>query len=52
MAVGGTLPGILNDAGINAPLPAKMYVDYVRVYEWNGHGSVSLDYGDLVAEKW
>ena len=51
MAVGGTLPGILNDAGINAPLPAKMYVDYVRVYEWNGHGSVSLDYGDLVAEN-
>ncbi len=51
LAVGGTLPGILNDAGITAPLPAKMYVDYVRVYEWNGHGSIALNYGDLAAEN-
>ena len=24
------------------PLPATMYVDYVRVYQWNGKGEVTL----------
>ena len=24
------------------PLPAEMYVDYIRVYEWNGQGEVHL----------
>lgn len=33
LAVGGAYTGILDDAGITAPLPAKMYVDYLRVYQ-------------------
>lgn len=27
---------------ISMPMPATMYVDYVRVYQWNGQGEVSL----------
>jgi len=27
---------------VSMPMPATMYVDYVRVYQWNGQGSVSL----------
>ncbi len=27
---------------ISMPLPATMYVDYVRVYQWNGQGEVAL----------
>ncbi len=27
---------------ISMPLPATMYVDYVRVYQWNGQGEVRL----------
>ncbi|MBK6264439.1 carbohydrate-binding protein [Marivirga sp. S37H4] len=50
LAVGGTLPGTLSNGQVTAPLPGKMYVDYVRVYEWNGHGSVEFDYNDLIAE--
>ena len=33
MAVGGSLPGILNRNGITANLPANMYVDWVKVYQ-------------------
>ena len=50
LAVGGTLPGITSNNWINAPLPGKMYVDYVRVHKWNGHGSVTLSDGTIVAE--
>jgi beta-glucanase (GH16 family) len=32
LAVGGAFPNIFNPAQITAPLPAKMYVDYVRIY--------------------
>jgi beta-glucanase (GH16 family) len=32
---GGGLP-------ISMPLPADLYVDYIRVYEWNGQGAVEL----------
>lgn len=42
MAVGGTFTGVLQNSGVSAPLPAKMYVDYVRVYEYNGMGEVTL----------
>ncbi len=51
LAVGGTLPGVLNNAGVSAPLPGKMYVDYVKVSEWNGYGSVELNYSDLTPES-
>lgn len=27
---------------VSMPLPAEMYVDYVRVYQWNGQGQVAL----------
>ncbi len=33
LAVGGAYPGIFATAGITAPLPGKMYVDYVRLYQ-------------------
>jgi len=51
LAVGGTLPGVTSNGGITAPLPGKMYVDYVRVSEWNGHGSVEFNYGQLTPEN-
>jgi beta-glucanase (GH16 family) len=38
IAVGGAYTGILNQAGISAPLPGKMYVDYVRLYQNAGDG--------------
>jgi beta-glucanase (GH16 family) len=36
LAVGGGYPGIYSPAGITAPLPGDMLVDYVRIYD-NGH---------------
>jgi len=33
LAVGGSLPGISSKADITAPLPASMYVDWVRLYQ-------------------
>ena len=33
LAVGGSLPGISNKADITAPMPASMYVDWVRIYQ-------------------
>jgi beta-glucanase (GH16 family) len=33
LAVGGSYTGIMNAAGITAPMPAKMYVDYVKLYQ-------------------
>lgn len=50
LAVGGTLPGVSSNGGVSAPLPGKMYVDYVRVSKWNGHGSVTLTDGSIAAE--
>ena len=48
LAVGGSFTDAYNlgDPGSGAPvsmtLPAEMYVDYIRVYEWNGSGEVHL----------
>jgi len=48
LAIGGTLTDAYNlgDPGsglsVSLPLPADMYVDYIRVMEWNGHGSVHV----------
>ncbi|MBC8469218.1 MAG: glycoside hydrolase family 16 protein [Planctomycetes bacterium] len=42
MAVGGTYTGIYDDNDITAPMPAKMYIDYVQIEEnawtelWDG----------------
>ncbi|WP_224994424.1 Ig-like domain-containing protein [Cesiribacter sp. SM1] len=33
LAVGGTYTGIMDAAGITAPMPAKMYVDYIKLYQ-------------------
>jgi len=33
LAVGGTYTGIPTAAGVTAPLPGKMYVDYIKLYQ-------------------
>ena len=46
LAIGGLYTDcyVLGDPGaglpISLPLPATMYVDYVRVYQWNGQGQM------------
>ena len=40
VAVGGTYPNLTNQSQITAPLPAEMWVDYVRIYD-NGHTQLS-----------
>tara|TARA_B100001093_G_scaffold410841_1_gene400228 strand:+ start:4791 stop:6584 length:1794 start_codon:yes stop_codon:yes gene_type:complete len=48
LAIGGTFTDAhnLGDSGsgsaVSLPLPANMYVDYIKVMEWNGHGSVHI----------
>lgn len=48
LAVGGGFTDAYNlgdpgsGAPVSMPLPAEMYIDYVRVYEWNGQGEVHL----------
>lgn len=48
LAVGGAVTDAYNlgDPGsglpVTMPFPASMYVDYVRVYQWNGQGEVHL----------
>ena len=40
LAVGGSFPGITNPNDITATLPAKMMVDYIKVYQKSGEGEV------------
>ena len=40
LAVGGTFTDAAVPNQVTAPLPGSMYVDYVRVYEFNGQGEV------------
>jgi beta-glucanase (GH16 family) len=48
LAIGGLYTDAYNlgDPGsglpVTMPLPATMYVDYIRVYQWNGQGEVAL----------
>ena len=48
LAIGGTLTDAYNlgDPGsgspVSLPLPANMYVDYIQIREWNGHGNVHI----------
>lgn len=48
LAIGGAFTDAYNlgdpgsGAPVSMPFPAEMYVDYVRVYEWNGQGAVHL----------
>ncbi len=39
LAVGGSFTGITTPGGITAPMPANMYVDWVRIYQREGEGS-------------
>ena len=41
LAVGGTFTDATSNGQVTAPLPAKMYVDYIKVSEWNGEGTVT-----------
>lgn len=41
LAVGGIFPEIYDPAKITAPMPANMYVDYVRVYQKSGEGELN-----------
>jgi beta-glucanase (GH16 family) len=49
LAVGGNFTGFLNADDITAPLPAKMYIDYIRVRKYNGKGEVAYNGGPTVA---
>jgi beta-glucanase (GH16 family) len=42
LAVGGSLTGITTVNGITAAMPANMYVDWVRVYQKPGEGSINI----------
>lgn len=39
LAVGGSFTGITTPGGITAPMPANMYVDWVRIYQRDDEGS-------------
>jgi len=56
LAVGGSFPNILNPNDITATLPAKMFIDYVKVYQKTGEGEIvtsPIQYGNfgVLAEK-
>ncbi|HEX5792283.1 MAG TPA: di-heme oxidoredictase family protein, partial [Rheinheimera sp.] len=40
LAVGGNFTDAASNAQVSAPLPGKMYIDYIRVYQLNGQGQV------------
>jgi beta-glucanase (GH16 family) len=42
LAVGGNFTDAANAGQVNAPLPGKMYIDYVRVYQLDGMGEVKV----------
>jgi beta-glucanase (GH16 family) len=42
LAVGGNFTDAASAGQVTAPLPATMYVDYVRVYQLDGKGTVKL----------
>lgn len=50
LAVGGTFTDATSVSQVTAPMPGKMYVDYVRVYEYNGYGEVTVG-DDQVTES-
>ena len=51
LAVGGNFTDAANTDEVTTELPAKLYIDYVHVYEWNGQGSVELNYGTKETEN-
>ncbi len=42
LAIGGNFTDAASDAQVTAPLPSKLYLDYVRVYQLDGKGEVKL----------
>lgn len=40
LAVGGTFTDATNPAQVTAPLPAKMYIDYIKVMKYKGQGEI------------
>ena len=48
LAIGGAFTDAYNlgdpgsGAPVSMPFPAEMYVDYIKVMEWNGHGGVHV----------
>ena len=50
LAVGGNFTDAATGGQVTAAMPSKLYIDYVRVHEWNGHGSVEFDYAELEPE--
>lgn len=49
MAVGGTFTDALETDEVTAPLPAKMYVDYIRLKDYNGAGEVFVN--DVITDS-
>ncbi len=50
LAVGGNFTDAATNDQVTASLPSKLYIDYVRVSQWNGYGTVETNYGGLTAE--
>ncbi|OCL27202.1 hypothetical protein U472_06950 [Orenia metallireducens] len=42
LAVGGTFTDAMTPGEVTAPLPGKVYIDYVKVKKWNGVGEVKF----------
>lgn len=42
LAVGGNFTDALNNGQVTAPMPGKMYIDYIKVSKWNNQGEVTL----------
>lgn len=49
LAVGGNFTDAATPSQVTAPMPAKMYVDYVKVCKFNGKGEVSFTGGNIIA---
>ncbi len=50
LAVGGNFTDAAIPGQVTAALPSKLYIDYVRVHKWNGHGTVEFNYSELEPE--
>ncbi len=42
LAVGGTFTDATSNGQVTAPMPGKMYVDYIKVSKWNNQGEVTI----------
>jgi len=51
LAVGGNFTDAAIPSEVTANLSSKLYIDYVKVYEWNGFGEVAFNYDELAVES-